>query len=271
MSSIHPTAILEDGCKIGEGTTVGAYSIIGSQVVIGANNRIGPHVVIEGKTTIGNNNSIFQFASIGAAPQDLKYKGEDSRLEIGDNNMIREFVTLQPGTAGGGLVTRIGSFNLFMANSHAGHDGQIGSHNVFANSAALAGHVRVGDHVTIGGMCGIHQFVRLGDHCLLGAGSMVNKDIPPFCIAQGDRAGLAGINVIGLQRRGFSAEDISLLKKLYRDLFWGKGSFSHRIDAARKEIGDSSAGAALISFISESKRGITGPRSKARTGDAEND
>lgn len=269
MAQIHPTAIVEKGASIGEDSTIGAYSIIGPHVVIGKNNRIGPHVVIEGNTVIGDGNTIFQFASIGAPPQDLKYRGEESRLEIGNSNLIREFVTLQPGTAGGGMVTKIGDANLFMANSHAGHDGKIGSNNVFANSAALAGHVTVGDYVTIGGMCGIHQFVRLGDHCLLGAGSMVNKDIPPFCIGQGDRAGLAGINVIGLQRRGFSGDDISLLKRLYRDLFWGAGSFNHRVESARREIEDFAPGLAMLKFISESQRGVTTPRSKARSGSSE--
>ena len=266
MTFIHPTAIIGEGAVIGDDCNIGAYAVIGPKVVLGRNNRIGPHVVIEGRTILGNDNLIFQFASIGAAPQDLKYKGEDSQLIIGNSNIIREYVTLQPGTAGGGMLTSIGDGNLFMANCHAGHDTCIGSFNVFANSAALAGHVSVGSWVTVGGMCGVHQFVRLGDVCLLGAGSMVTKDVPPYCIAQGDRAGLAGLNVIGLKRRGLGSDEIANLKKVYREIFGGTGSFSLRLEGARKLAGSSEAAVSMLDFIALTKRGITQPRSKHKTG-----
>jgi UDP-N-acetylglucosamine acyltransferase len=269
MSAIHPTAIISDGAVIGEGSTVGPYSIIGPNVVMGRNNRIGPHVVIEGHTTIGDENGIFQFASVGAAPQDLKFRGEPSRLTIGNANFIREFVTLQPGTSGGGMLTSIGDGNLFMANSHVGHDAHVGSHNVFANSAALAGHVIVGSYTTIGGLVGIHQFVKLGDLCFLGAGSMVTRDVPPFCIGQGDRAGLAGINKVGALRRGYSNEETAALKRLYREIFFGEGTMQSRIETARKTYAGLKPGIEMLDFIQASKRGVTMPRGRGKQGDDE--
>ncbi|MCL4139356.1 UNVERIFIED_CONTAM: hypothetical protein GTU68_039304, partial [Idotea baltica] len=202
--SIHSTAIIHEGASLGEGTEVGPYSVIGSKVKLGKNNIIKSHVVIEGNTEIGDENTFFQFASVGAAPQDLKFHGEDSKLIIGNKNTIREYVTLQPGTEGGGMLTSIGDQNLFMASSHVGHDCKVGNANVIANSVALAGHVTIHDFVIMGGLSAVHQFVRIGDSSMISGGSMVIKDIPPFSIAQGDRASLVGINKIGLERRGFS-------------------------------------------------------------------
>lgn len=266
MDQIHPTAVICPGAVIGEGTTVGPYSVIGPKVVIGRGNRIASHVVIEGNTHIGDENVIFQFASVGAAPQDLKYSGEDSVLEIGNKNIIREYVTLQPGTKGGGMITKIGSGNLFMANCHVGHDGIVGDGNIFANSAALAGHVTVGSFVTVGGLAAVHQFVRLGDYSLIGGGAMANKDVPPYCIVQGDHAGLVGINVIGLERRGFSGEEIQEIRKLYRDLFVsdsGAATLSAKVKAA-KDSGEYSPKAVyFLEFIEGSKRGIAFPRKKS--------
>jgi UDP-N-acetylglucosamine acyltransferase len=260
MTDVHPTAVIAPGAVIGEGSSIGAYSVIGPDVRLGRNCRVGPHVVIEGHTELGDENIVYQFASVGSAPQDLKFKGEPSRLVIGSRNQIREYVTLQPGTSGGGMLTSIGSQNLFMACSHVGHDAHIGEQNIFANSSSLAGHVTVGSFVTIGGLCGIHQFVRLGDHCLLGAGSMVNKDVPPYCIAQGDRAGLAGINRIGLERRGFAHEEVTQLRVLYRHLFMGEGKFAERLEEARRRFSGMPHAAKLLQFVSESARGVTLPR-----------
>ncbi len=270
MSLIHPSAIIDAGASIGEGTSIGPYSVIGQGVRLGRNNRIGPHVVLEGHTTIGDGNTIFQFASVGAVPQDLKYKGEPSTLEIGNDNIIREYVTLQPGTEGGGMRTCIGNKNLFMACAHVGHDAQVGSYNVFANSAALAGHVIVGSYCTIGGLAAVHQFVRLGDYCLLGGGSMVSKDVPPFCLAQGDRAHLVGLNTVGLERHSISVESIASLKQLYRQLFMGSGlaglQFEDRVSRLQSEYQNQQGqaaelGRALLEFAATSERGLTLPRS----------
>ena len=257
---IHPTAIVSEKAVIGEGTSIGAYCVIGPRVVIGKNNRIASHVVIEGNTRLAEENIIFQFSSIGAAPQDLKYRGEDSVLEIGSKNRIREFVTLQPGTAGGGMLTRIGSNNLFMANSHVGHDALIGDNNVFANSAALAGHVIVGSGITLGGLCGVHQFVRLGDFCILGAGSMISKDVPPFCIGQGDRAHLFGINKIALQRQGCTESEITKLRSLYKKIFLSGGVLKDKLETAKSEFADFEMGLKMIEFIASSERGVIMPR-----------
>lgn len=268
-SAIHPTAIIHEGAVVGAGTTIGPYSVIGSHVVLGTGNRIGSHVVIEGRTEIGQDNQIFQFASVGAIPQDLKYHGEPSRLVIGNRNIIREFVTLQPGTEGGGMLTQIGDGNLFMANSHLGHDGRVGNGNVIANSAALAGHVTIGNHTTVGGLVGVHQFTRLGDLCILSGGTMVVKDIPPYCIAQGDRAGLVGINKIALQRRGYSADDIRLLRQLYRELFLGDGPLAGRLVSCRNSYGENAIAGSFLSFCETSTRGLTFPR--ADSGDDSDD
>jgi UDP-N-acetylglucosamine acyltransferase len=261
---IHPTALVHERAIVGEGTTVGAYSIIGPKVTLGKNNRIGPHVVIEGNTTIGDNNNIFQFASVGSAPQDLKYQGEDSQLIIGSYNKIREFVTIQPGTKGGGMLTKVGDKNLFMANCHLGHDGVVGNGNVIANCACLAGHVTVGNHVTVGGLVGIHQFVRIGDYSILSGGTMVVKDLPIFCIAQGDRARLVGINAIGLERNGFSKDDVTRLRKLYREFFGITDTIQARIDKLRPLQQDFKPGQDFLDFIATSERGVIMPDKAAK-------
>jgi UDP-N-acetylglucosamine acyltransferase len=261
MPTVHSTALVDENARLGEGTVVGPYSIIGPDVTLGKNTIVHSHVVIEGNTILGDDNQVFQFASIGSAPQDLKYQGEKTRLEIGNSNIIREYVTIQPGTIGGGEVTRVGNKNLFMAGSHVGHDAKVGSGCIFANTSALAGHVVVGDYVTIGGMVGVHQFARLGDLCILGGGTMVTKDIPPFCIAQGDRAGLVGINKIGLERKGFSADDIRRLKGIYRDLFHkSEAPFVERATVARELANNFELGVRFLDFLLESRRGITFPR-----------
>lgn len=260
--NIHPTAIVDKSAVLGDGTSVGPYSIIGPKVKIGENNNLISHVVIQGNTTIGSNNEFYPFACIGTRPQDLKYKGEDSELIIGSNNTIREYVTLQPGTSGGGMKTVVGDINLFMANSHLGHDSYVGSNNVIANSVAIAGHVKIGNKVTLGGLSAVHQFVKVGDYSMLGGGSMVSLDIPPGCIAQGDRAGLVSINIIGLQRSGFQEEEISLLKKTFRKICISKGPLQDRIESAIEEISsdpkysEQSLSAQFIEFVKSSDRGI---------------
>jgi UDP-N-acetylglucosamine acyltransferase len=268
--SIHATAIVDPKATLGAGTTVGAYSIIGPDVVLGENNTVGPHVVLEGRTFVGSGNTFFQFCSVGAAPQDLKFKGEPSELRIGDNNTIREFVTLQPGTAGGGMVTSIGSRNLFMANTHVGHDCVVGDRNIFANSAGLSGHVTVGNGVVVGGLSGIHQFVRLGDVAMIGGGAMVTEDIPPYCIAQGDRAKIQGLNRLGLERNGGTSEDLAALRKVYRTLFMLKGDqgkalvFKERLAAAVEIAKGNSRAELFVNFLLQSKRGIASHRSGGR-------
>lgn len=259
-TEIHPTAVIASSAKIGSGTVVGPYSVIGPFVSIGTENTIGSHVVIDGYTNIGNKNLIYQFASVGAAPQDKKFHGERSTLKIGDNNVIREYVTLQPGTEGGGLCTEIGSGNLFMASTHVGHDCLVGNDNVFANAATLAGHVKVGHKVTVGGLSGIHQFVRVGDLALIGAGSMVTQDIPPYCISQGDRARLVGINTIGLQRAGFSESQIALCKKLYRELFMSKKVLVEALKHARSELATDAQVKMFLDFVESSERGVASLR-----------
>ena len=200
--SVHPTAVVAPGARLHPTVEVGPFAVIGPQVTIGAGTTVGPHAVIEGRTRLGERNRVFQFASVGAQPQDLKYAGEDSALEIGNENLIREFTTLHKGTTGGGGVTRIGDRNLFMAYAHVAHDCQVGNGCVFANAATLGGHVEVGDHVILGGLAAVHQHTRIGRHAFVAGGAMVVMDVPPFCTAQGDRAELVGVNSIGLARHG---------------------------------------------------------------------
>jgi UDP-N-acetylglucosamine acyltransferase len=261
-TTIHPTAIVAPGAEIGPGTTIGPYSIIGPSVRIDADSKIGPHVVIDGNTTLGKRTVIYQFASIGATPQDLKFKGEPSTLELGDDNIIREYVTMQPGTSGGGMVTRIGSRNLFMSSVHVAHDVIIGSGCIFANSAAIAGHVTIEDRVNVGGLSGIHQFVRLGNFAMVGAGSMVAKDIAPYCMAQGDRAGLVGINIVGMERGGIAAPEIAGVRETYKKLFLGSGTFQDRLRELQNSEGLQLHQRYFLSFIADTKRGIALPRSK---------
>ena len=233
-TNIHPTAIVADGAKIAEGVSIGPYSIVGSQVELGPGVELISHVCIEGKTTIGANSRIFPFASIGHQPQDLKYHGEESILQIGNNCIIRENVTINPGTEGGGMRTMIGNDCLFMANSHVAHDCKVGNNVILANSVGLAGHAIVDDFVTFGGLCVVYQFVHVGAHAFVGAHSMVDGDIIPFGMALGNRAKLAGLNLVGLKRRNFSREDIQTLRTAYRMIFSSEGNFRERVSDAAK-------------------------------------
>jgi UDP-N-acetylglucosamine acyltransferase len=257
MAQVHPTAVVHPGARLHETVEVGPYSIIGEKVTIGAGTRVGPHVVIEGRTTIGERNRIFQFASVGGAPQDLKYAGEDTQLIIGDGNTIRESVTLNIGTVGGGGVTRVGNNNLFMAYSHVAHDCAVGNGCIVANSVALAGHVQLEDSVILGGLSAVHQFTRLGKHAFIAGGSMVVMDVPPYCTAQGDRAELAGLNVVGLQRHGFSEEQIGRIKEAYKILFRSKLGMAEAVARLKAELGGNPEVDHLIEFVSQSKRGLT--------------
>jgi UDP-N-acetylglucosamine acyltransferase len=268
VTNIHPTAIIHPKAEIAPGVQIGPYTVIGEHVKIGEGSTVGPHVVIEGRTTIGKMNRIFQFASIGSLPQDLKFKGEPSTLEIGDGNQIREFVTMQPGTEGGGMVTRVGNGNLLMAYVHIAHDCIVGNRNVFANGATLAGHVLVDDECIIGGMAGVHQFARVGTGAMLSGGTLAPMDIPPFCIAQGDRAKLFGLNVIGLRRRGAKAEDLRNLKRAYKMVFYEGLLLKEAVEKIKAEFSADERIMKFADFLAGSKRGVTRPPA-GTTGDEE--
>jgi UDP-N-acetylglucosamine acyltransferase len=255
--AVHPTAIIHPEARLHESVEVGPYAVIGPKVSIGAGTTVGPHAVIEGRTTIGEKNRIFQFASVGASPQDLKYAGEDTELVIGNGNQIREFATLHLGTIGGGGVTRVGNNNLFMANSHVAHDCIVGNGCIFANSATLAGHVEIHDYVILGGLSAVHQFTRIGRHAFVSGGSMVAMDIPPFCTAQGDRAELAGLNTVGMQRHGYSDEQLRRVKEAYKILFRSKLGLNEALDRLQAEFGGQAEIDLMVDFITTSQRGIT--------------
>jgi len=257
MSKIHPTAIVHPEAQLDESVEVGPYAIIGSKVRIGAGTKIGAHAVVEGRTTLGERNRVFHFASVGAMPQDLKYAGEDTQLVIGDDNQIREFATLHIGTRGGGGVTQVGNRNLFMAYSHVAHDCSIGNGCVLANSAALAGHVKVGNDVTFGGLSAVHQFTRIGNLAFIAGGAMVAMDVPPYCTAQGDRAELVGVNTVGLSRHGYSEEQIARIKDAYKVLFRSKLGLNEGLSKLKAEYGGHPEVELFLDFIGDSKRGIT--------------
>lgn len=257
---IHQTAIIEEGASIGEGTEIGPYCFIKKDVVIGKNNKLTSHIVIEGNTTIGDNNKIYQFASIGSDPQDLKFRGEPSKLEIGNGNIIREYVTIQPGTEGGGMLTKIGNNNAFMVHTHIAHDVIMGDRNIMVNGASLAGHITVGNNVIMGAHTGYHQFIRLGDNTIISGGSMVVKDIPPYCNAQGDRAGLAGINKLGLERAGFTSDEIRNIRNVYKEVFLVPGILKEKLEKLEKDFAENEKVKRFITFLKESQRGVTFPR-----------
>ena len=255
--SIHPTAIVHSTARIAETAEIGPYAIIEEDVIIGAGTSVGPHTVIGRWTEIGENNRIFHMASVGVAPQDLKYKGEECWTRIGNGNLIREFATIHRGTVTGASETVIGNGNLFMAYSHVAHDCIIGNGVVMANAATLAGHVTIQDNVVIGGLVAIHQFVTVGAYAMLGGGTLVSLDIPPYMIATSDKRdmSLRGLNLIGLKRRGFSDETISKLKKAYRTLFMADLKLTDAIARIRQEISDCPEVDTLLDFIEASKRG----------------
>ena len=257
---VHPTALIDPKAELDPSVQVGPYAVIGPQVRIGAGSSIGAHCVIEGHTTIGAGNRIFQFASIGAAPQDKKYAGEPTRLEIGKGNTIREFVTINTGTVQDEGVTRVGDDNWIMAYVHIAHDCQLGNHVILANSVQLAGHVHLGDWVFLGGLTGVHQFVRVGAHAMTAFHSRLTQDLPPFVTAGGNPAEAQSINAEGLRRRGYSAERITIVKQMHR-LLYRKGltlqAAREQIDALRGELAEADPDIALMQdFLAHASRGI---------------
>ncbi len=255
-SPVHPTAIVHADAELGEGVEVGPYTILGPDVRIGAGTTIGPHVLIERETTVGRECRIHKGAVLGTDPQDLKYAGEDAPLLVGDRTVIREYATLNRGTAALGR-TEVGSDCLLMAYSHVAHDCLIGDHVVLSNAVNMAGHVTIEDWVIVGGLAPIHQFVRIGRHAFVGGASRVAKDIPPYCRAAGSPAQLYGLNTVGLERRGFSSESRALLKQSYRILFKSNLNVSQGLERVEEEVEMTGEVRHLVDFIRQSERGIT--------------
>lgn len=253
---IHPTAIIHSGARLGAGVSVGAYSIIDEHVEIGDNTRIGPHVIITGNTKIGCDNRIFQFCSLGEIPQDKKYAGEPTCLEIGDRNTIREYCTFNLGTVQDAGVTRMGDDNWIMAYVHVAHDCQVGNRTTFANNAQLAGHVHVDDWAILGGYTGVHQFCRVGAHTMTAVGTVVLQDVPPYVMAAGNTATPFGINAEGLKRRGFSPEALMALKRAYRTLYKSGLMLEEARSKLEEEVKTHPEIQPILEFLAVSKRGI---------------
>lgn len=257
MSSIAASAIIHPDASLAADVEVGPYAVIGAHVTVGAGSSIGPHVRIDGPTTIGERNRFVGHASIGTDPQDLKFRAERTELRIGNDNVFREFVTVNRGTTGGGAVTTIASNNFFMAYAHVAHDCHVGSHTIFANNATLAGHVDVSDFATIGAFSAVHQFCRVGDHAFIGGGSICTQDVLPFVKTVGNRpAKTYGINTVGLERKGFPKETIEALQRAYRILTRSKLLLNDALERIEKELGFVSETRYLVEFIRTAKRGI---------------
>src|SRR5262245_29825619 len=254
---IHPTAVISSCARLGENVSVGPYSIIGGNVTIHDDVEIAGHVVIEGPCEIGEGTQIYPFASIGQPPQDLKFQGEETRLVVGRRNVIRECVTMNRGTAGGGALTSVGDDNLFMAQSHVAHDCIVGSGNVFANSAALAGHVTIGDHASLGALVGVHQFCRVGDHAFVGGYTKVVKDALPYARTDGVEAKCYGANTLGLRRKGFSGESIRHIQQAFRLLLTSNLNTAQALERIKAEMRGDPEIDYLINFIESSERGVT--------------
>ena len=255
-AEVHPSAVVDARARLGNGVTVGPYSVIGPHAEIGDGTWIGAHVVLDGRIRIGRNNRIFHFASLGAPPQDKKYKGEDTAVEIGDDNTIREYVTINRGTALDVGVTRLGNDNWVMAYVHFAHDVQIGSHTIFANACQLAGHVTVGDWAIFGATTLVHQFVHIGAHAFTGMGTYLPQDLPPFVTAAGNMAKPYGINSEGLRRRGFSADAIAGLKRAYRTLYRSGLALEEARRQLQAQVAACPPVGELLEFLERSKRGI---------------
>jgi len=255
-AAIHPTALVDPGARIADDVAIGAYTIIGGDVTIGAGSRIGPHAVVTGRTSIGARNRVFQFASIGDIPQDRKYGGEPTTTTLGDDNVVREFVSIHAGTAQGGGTTTIGNGNWFLGYTHVAHDCRVGDFTTFSNNAQIAGHVTIGDWAVLGAYAGVHQFCRVGAHSMLAAGAIVLQDVPPFVTAAGYPAKPAGTNSEGLRRRGFSGADIAVVRRAYKTLYRNGLSLDDARDALAKAAADAPLLAPLVAFLAESGRGI---------------
>ncbi len=261
---IHPTAIVEDGARLGEGVTIGPFSVVGADVSLGDGVTLASHVVVTGRTTVGARTRIFPFASIGHQPQDLKYKGEPSTLAIGTDCLIREGVTINPGTEGGGMTTTVGNACAFLANSHIGHDCHVGNNVILSNNVMLAGHVEVGDFVIIGGGAAVIQFARVGQHAFLGGMSGLEQDLIPYGMALGNRAHLSGLNIVGLQRRNFSRSEIHDLRRAYRALFAQEGTLLERVADVAEEFKDHPTVMEIVAFIKAGgKRSMCTPKNGA--------
>ena len=254
MQTIHPTAIIDAAAQLGSGVTIGAYSVVGPHVTLGDGVKLHSHVVIDGYTTVGAGCEVWPFAVLGATPQHTRYDGEPSELHIGANCVIREHVTMHPGTAIGAMQTIVGNNGLFFAGAHVAHDCVVGDRVIFANNAALGGHVEIGDHVMLGGFAAVQQWCRVGAHAMVGAHSLVDADVMPFTIAAGNRATLSGINVIGLERRGFSPEIIAGLRDLFRNLIRGNGLFATRLAAVQERFSGTAEYDAVFEFIKTAGR-----------------
>jgi UDP-N-acetylglucosamine acyltransferase len=261
MPRIHPTAIVAPGAALADEVVIGPYCTVGGEAVLERGVSLKSHVVLDGRTTVGEGTRIFPFASIGLEPQDLKYHGEKSSLVIGRNNTIREYVTMNPGTTGGGMVTRVGDNCLFMVGVHIAHDCQIGNHVIMANHATLGGHVTVEDYAFLGGLSAVHQYVRIGRHAMVGGMSGVERDVIPYAQVMGERARLSGINIIGMQRRGFSREDIQGLRNAYQFLFSSDGTLTDRVNEAAERFRGIAPVDDIVQFIrADSSRAICQPK-----------
>lgn len=260
-SIIHPTAVIEEGATIGKSCNIGPYSIIGVNVTLGDNVTLKSHVVVDGYTTIGEGTTIYPFASIGTAPQDLKYAGEKSELIIGKNNTIREHVTMNPGTKDGGMKTIVGDNCLFMMATHVAHDCILGNNVIMANNATLGGHVVVGDRVLIGGLAAVHQFVRIGSFAVIGGMSGVESDVIPFGRVKGERASLAGLNLIGLERGGFTKDQIKVIQRAFKGIFDGEGNLDQRLDIVANANNDNELVSQIVEFArNREKFGLCQPQ-----------
>ena len=261
MAHIHATAIVDPKAKIADGVKIGPYCVVGPNVVLAADVELHSHVVVEGHTRIGARTQIFPFASIGHRPQDLKYSGEPSELIVGEDNMVREHVTMNPGTEGGGMVTRVGNRCLFMMGSHVAHDCKIGDHVILANNATLGGHVVVEEYAIIGGLSAIHQFVRVGRHAIVGGMSGVEHDVIPYGMALGERARLHGLNVIGLKRHGFDRAEIQALNSAYQVLFADTDTLAERVGQLDANLGQAKGVSDIVAFIRHgSSRALCRPK-----------
>ncbi|MBT3532750.1 MAG: acyl-ACP--UDP-N-acetylglucosamine O-acyltransferase [Rhodospirillaceae bacterium] len=261
MAIIHPTAIIEDGANLGEGVQIGPFCTVGAEVNLGDGVMLDSHVVIAGRTTIGPNSRVYPFAAIGTSPQDTKYAGEASDLVLGANNIIREHVTMHPGTAGGGMITKVGNNCLFMVGAHVAHDCQIGDHVILVNNVILGGHVEVQDHAILGGMSAVHQFVRIGRHAMIGGKSAVESDVIPYGSVLGNRAYLSGLNIIGLKRRGFARDEIHGLRAAYRLLFAQEGTMQERLVDVAAMFADHEQVMEIVAFIqADSSRALCQPK-----------
>lgn len=261
-AGIHPAAVIDSAAKLGEGVKIGPFCVIGPEAEIGAGTELVSHVCIAGRTRIGENCKVFPFASLGHAPQDLKYRGEASQLIIGARCVIREHVTMNTGTEGGGMLTQVGDDCLFMVGAHVAHDCKIGNRVILVNNATLGGHVEIGDFAIIGGLSAVHQFVRIGAHAMIGGMSGVEHDVIPYGSVMGERASLAGLNLVGLKRRGFERDTIHSLRAAYRQLFAGEGTLAARAENVQREFSGIEAVGEILAFVQGAgKRQLCVPKS----------